>query len=93
MFYRIRQSQYARNVGTLATGTLIAQAIGIAASPILTRLYSPESFATLALFMAIVSSLAPGVSGRYEIAIVVAKNPRDSQSLLCSRRGWQAWSA
>ena len=40
----IPQSAYARNVITLMTGTSIAQAIPIAVSPILTRIYSPEQF-------------------------------------------------
>lgn len=82
MLNRIRQSQYIRNVATLVTGNVIAQAISVGASPILTRLYSPESFAALALFTAIVSSISPGVCGRYELAIVVAKNEKESRLLL-----------
>ncbi len=35
------------------TGTTIAQAIPVAISPILTRLYSPDDFGVLALFMSI----------------------------------------
>jgi len=37
------------------TGTTIAQAIPIAISPILTRLYTPEDFGVFALFIAITS--------------------------------------
>ena len=38
------KSEFSRNVLTLMTGTTIAQAIPIATSPILTRIYTPEDF-------------------------------------------------
>lgn len=79
---RFQQSELLRHVGTLASGTLIAQVILLGSSPVLTRVYGPESFAMLALFMAFISAIAPGVSGRYEVAIVVAKTPEDSRSFL-----------
>ncbi|NJN63412.1 MAG: oligosaccharide flippase family protein [Acidobacteria bacterium] len=82
LFSRVRQSQYGRHVALLASGTAIAQAIGFAASPILTRIYSPESYAVLALFMAISSSLSLGISGRYDLAAIVARDPRDSRALV-----------
>ena len=43
------KSEFTKNVLTLMTGTTIAQAIPIAISPILTRLYSPEDFWIFAL--------------------------------------------
>jgi len=42
-------SEFSRNVLTLMTGTTIAQAIPIAISPILTRIYTPEDFGVFAL--------------------------------------------
>jgi len=79
---RIQNSEFVRHVGTLATGSLLAQVVSLAASPIIARLYDPNSYAVLALFMAIVSTIAPAASGRYEIAIVVAKNDQDSDALV-----------
>ncbi len=38
------KSEFSKNVLTLMTGTTIAQAIPIAISPILTRIYTPEDF-------------------------------------------------
>lgn len=38
------RSEFSRNVLTLMTGSTIAQAIPIAISPILTRVYTPENF-------------------------------------------------
>lgn len=72
------QSRYARNVLTLMTGTGLAQAIPIAISPILTRLYSPEEFGLFAFYMAIVSIAVVLVTGRYEQAILLPRQERDA---------------
>lgn len=69
---KLRQSLYLRQVATLLSGGVLAQMISLLAAPLLTRLYSPEAFGALALFAAIVATLAPGVGGRYEVAVVVA---------------------
>ncbi|MCH7418391.1 oligosaccharide flippase family protein [Pseudomonas mosselii] len=76
------QSAYARNVITLMTGTGLAQAIPIAVSPILTRIYSPEQFGLFALFMAIASIAAVLVTGRYEQAILLPKEDRDAMQVV-----------
>lgn len=72
------KSEFARNVLTLMTGTTIAQAIPIAISPILTRLYTPEDFGVFALFMAISSILGTIATGRYELAIMLPKKDSDA---------------
>lgn len=74
----IPKSPYLRNVVTLMTGAGLAQAIPIAISPILTRLYTPEDFGVLALFMAISSIIGVLVTGRYELAIILPKSDRDA---------------
>ena len=66
-----------RNVLKLMTGNLLAQIVSILAAPLLTRLYLPEDFGSLALFVAIIAVLVPGIGGRYEVAsVVVAANKR-----------------
>ncbi|MDP2747779.1 lipopolysaccharide biosynthesis protein [Pseudomonas sp.] len=72
------KSSYARNVLTLMTGTSLAQAIPIAISPILTRLYSPEEFGRFALYMAVAMIAGVLVSGRYELAILLPRHDRDA---------------
>ncbi|WP_310441139.1 hypothetical protein [Sulfurimonas sp.] len=67
------RSEFSRNVLTLMTGTTIAQAIPIAISPILTRIYTPEDFLVFALYMAIASILSVIATGRYEMAIMLPK--------------------
>jgi len=63
-------------------GTTFAQAIPVIVSPILTRIYSPEEFGLLILFMSIVSILSVVVSLRYEKAIVQPLSDEDAISLV-----------
>lgn len=72
------KSEFSRNVLTLMTGTTIAQAIPIAISPILTRIYTPEDFGVLALFVAIVAIFGSIANGRYELAIMLPKKDEDA---------------
>lgn len=72
------KSKASGNVLRLMTGTSIAQAIPIAVSPILTRLYSPEDFGIYALFLAIMAVVSSIASGRYELAIVLPSDDEDA---------------
>ena len=76
------KSEFSRNVLTLIVGTTIAQAIPIAISPILTRLYSPEDFGIFALFVAIVSVLSVFTTGKYELAIMLPNEDEEAFSIL-----------
>ena len=78
----IPKSSYARNVITLMTGTGLAQAIPIAISPILTRLYGPDEFGVLGLYMAVVSIVVVLVTGRYELAILLPRQDRDAMNVM-----------
>lgn len=83
MFNKLKlKSEFSRNVLTLMTGTTMAQAIPIAISPILTRLYTPEDFGVFALYIAIVNFIAIIVTGRYEMAIVLPKKNEDAINIL-----------
>ena len=64
------------------TGTTIAQAIPIAISPILTRIYTPEDFGLLALYVSIVSILSVVVTGQYELAIMLPKKDNDAINIM-----------
>ena len=73
-----QKSEFSKNVLTLMTGTTIAQAIPISVSPILTRIYTPEDFGILALFVAITSIFGSIANGRYELAIMLPKKDEDA---------------
>ena len=72
------KSEFSKNVLTLMTGTTIAQAIPIAISPILTRIYTPEDFGVLALFVAITTIFGTIANARYELAIMLPKKDEDA---------------
>jgi len=72
------KSDFAKNVLTLLTGTTVAQAIPIAISPILTRIYSPKDFGVLALFISITSIFASIATARYELAIMLPKSDKEA---------------
>lgn len=62
------------NVLVLATGAASAKAITLLVSPFLTRLYSPENFGVLALFVAAVTLVSSLSTLRYHVAIPMPKS-------------------
>ena len=76
------QSDFAKHVWTLITGSAASQLILILFIPILTRLYSPEDFGVLAIYMNVVGVFAAMASGRYEYAIVRPKKYFEALSLV-----------
>jgi O-antigen/teichoic acid export membrane protein len=84
MLNRVRvffRGEFNRNVLTLMTGTGLAQLIPLAVTPILSRIYSPEQFGVLALFVAVVSSLSVLATGRYEMAIMLPRKNADATNI------------
>jgi O-antigen/teichoic acid export membrane protein len=77
-----KSSPFAKDVLTLVTGTTVAQVIGLIASPILTRLYGPESFGLLALFTSLTGIIGVIACMRYELAIMLPKDDDDAINLL-----------
>ena len=91
LFSKIRhifpQSKFARNVTLIASGTAFGQGILVLASPLLTRLYSPEDFGILAVFSSILSILAVLASLRYELAIPLPTDNKAAATLLAGALG------
>lgn len=71
-----------KGMATLALGSGTARLIGIAAIPILTRLYSPEDFGILAVFSALILILAPLLTLRYVLAIPLPRHEGMAFNLL-----------
>jgi O-antigen/teichoic acid export membrane protein len=71
-----------RGMATLALGSGVARLIGIAAIPILTRLYSPEDYGVLAIFTAMISILAPLLTLRYVLAVPLPRHDGMAFNLL-----------
>lgn len=66
----------------LAGGTAAAQALAIAASPILTRIYKPADFGLLQVFISLTSLAVIASTGRYEIAILLPEDEQTSIDVL-----------
>lgn len=66
----------------LLGGTIGSRVIIIASMPIVTRLYSPDDFALLAVYMAALSIIGSIACLRYELAIPVAQDDVDAANLL-----------
>lgn len=75
------RSEFLRNVITLTTGTTIAQAIPVAISPILTRMYGPDDFGLLALFVAITTIFGSISNARYGLAIMLPDSDSDALNI------------
>jgi O-antigen/teichoic acid export membrane protein len=76
-----------KGMKTLALGSGIAKVIGIAAIPILTRLYSPEDFGVLAIFTAIITMLSPVITLRYVLALPLPRHDGMAFNLLILSTG------
>lgn len=75
-------NRFSRSVIVLVGGTAFAQLIQLLASPVVTRLYSPEAFGLLAAFLSTVSLLNIVSSLRYETAITIPESGYESRLLV-----------
>jgi len=73
---------FGKDVIRLVTGTVFAQGITLALSPILTRLYGPSAFGIWALFSSITTIIGVIACLRYDIAIMLPDDDEDGASLL-----------
>ena len=73
----LMRKPFFRHVLVLVTGTTLAQLLAVAASPILTRLYSPEEFGLLTVYTAVLYIFALMGTLQYENAIPL---PEDEES-------------
>ena len=79
---RLAKFETFKNISTLLSGSVMAQLILLAATPVLTRIYSPADFGVLAIFIALLSIIGVIANGRYELAITQAETQQDCQALV-----------
>lgn len=75
------KGQFACSVAVLVGGTAGAQLLMILASPVLTRLYSPEDFGLLAVYVSLLSLFTVISSMRYELAIPLPESDQEAANL------------
>src|SRR5690606_37400892 len=78
---------------TLVSGVAVAQGVVFAARPVLTRLYTPDAFGVLTLFVTLVALLAVPATGRYDDASMLPAARRDAAGLLLLALGGTALAA
>jgi len=66
----------------VASGTAASQAITMAFSPLITRLYGPEAYGMLGVFMSLVGVLGGVAALTYPVAIVLPKSDADAAGLV-----------
>jgi O-antigen/teichoic acid export membrane protein len=74
--------EFGKRVMLIAGGTALGRALIILASPLLTRLYTPEDFGVLAVYLAFVGILGSIVCLRYELAIPLPVGRRAAANVL-----------
>lgn len=79
---RFAAGSFSRHAATLMSGTLVAQLIGFASLPFLTRLYTVADFGEYALYFAVAGFGTVIATGRYEMAIMLPKRDRDAINLV-----------
>lgn len=78
----VANSRFFRGVAVLASANAAGQFVSLAVAPLLARLYTPNDFGILAIFIAVMSMVLVGSSLRYELAIPLPRRERDAESLL-----------
>lgn len=78
---RVRTSTLLRNVIAVASGTAAGQVIVFAFSPVITRIYSPETFGLQGVFLSLISIFSPAIALRYPMAIVVAGSDAEARHM------------
>ncbi len=80
-FRVFRQSAGVRNFGKLLSANVVAQAIGLLVYPVLTRLYAPDDFGLLNLFLSIGGVLVILATAEYQYAIVLPKDDKRARAV------------
>lgn len=87
-YLSLRASTFLRNIATLVSGSAFAQVIALACAPVMTRLYSPEDFGLLGVFMAVTAVAATIATLRYDMALVLPKEDDSAWSLMRLAGSW-----
>lgn len=72
---------FVKSVLQLASGTAGGQLIAILVSPIITRLYTPESFGAFTVFASVFGFITVVACLRYELAIPIEKDPKKAWAI------------
>jgi lipopolysaccharide exporter len=78
----LKDSSFLKNILVVMSGTALAQVIGFALSPIISRLFSPTDFGVFGSFGAVSGIITAGATLEYSQAIMLPKAKEDAINLL-----------
>ena len=81
-FCRFISSVNVQNVAKLLSANVVAQVVGLLVYPLLTRLYSPDDFGLMNLFVSIGNVLVILATAEYHYAIVLPKDDKDARGVV-----------
>ncbi len=73
---------FVKNIFAMMSGTTLSMLLLVAATPVLTRLYSPRCFGVLGFYMAVVGIVTVFAAGRYDFALVTTEKDQEAGELL-----------
>jgi O-antigen/teichoic acid export membrane protein len=79
---RYKKNIFLQNILLVAGGNTAAKFIGILATPIITRLYTPEDYGIYTVFMSVIGITGSIATLRYSVTIPIAKEERTADNLL-----------
>ncbi len=82
-----KKRSFGKDVLKLASGASVAQAFNFLITPILTRLFPPESFGVASEFVAIATILGIVATLRYELAIMLPQKEEEAANVLAMTLG------
>lgn len=74
--------RFVKDVLTVIGGTTVAQVVGILVYPVITRLFSPDAFGVSAVFVSLTTILSVLACLRYEAAVMLPKDDRESAAIV-----------
>ena len=79
---KLSASAFSRNVSVMLVGTVLGQAMSVLLSPALTRIYTPEQFGALGVYMSTLNIVVVLAALRYEIPMSTARNETEVVNIL-----------
>jgi O-antigen/teichoic acid export membrane protein len=79
--YFSNRSAFAKNILALVSATALAQAINFGFNILITRLYTPADFGVLSVFLTLVSFVGVISTGKYDVALVAAREREEAKGL------------
>lgn len=80
-FKKIKSSAWINDISILSLSAVLAQGLILAATPVLSRIYNPEDYAGLAVFMAVYSIVGVAANLKYDSAIMLPKRDEISRAV------------